>query len=387
MRILHLYSDRRWTGPAEPVVQLCLRLRALGLDVRFACRHTPEARCSTTTGAVLNSLAARAEQFGLVSLPDFHLNRYFNVFENFQDIRLLRRYLDREKIDIVHTHLTHDHFIGGLAARRALRRPRIIRTNHKGIALPFHFGNRLLIHRLTDGYLTFTRIGYERDKANYGLADSHVLHVEPLVDLDRFRCSICGSKARAQLSIPPNAVVAGIVARMQRHRRFDVLLRAMQEAVKEEPSLRLLVIGRGTHRRQVAVEPARELGLQNHVIFAGYRFADFVETLAAIDFKIFLVPGSDGTCRAVREAMAMGKPCIVARRGMLAELVTDGRTGLVIEDTPANLAQAILRLARDTALRKELGARAAEEARRRFDPQTQARQVANFYERILTVSK
>jgi glycosyltransferase involved in cell wall biosynthesis len=172
---------------------------------------------------------------------------------------------------------------------------------------------------------------------------------------------------------------------MQRHRRFDVLLKAFQAAVKEEPLLRLLLIGRGTHRRKVAMEPARELGLEKHVFFAGYLTGDFVETLAAIDVKIFLVPGSDGTCRAVREAMAMGKPCIVAARGMLPELVIDGRTGLVVEDSVENMTRAILRLAHDGALRRELGARAAEEAGRRFDPVAQARAVAGFYGQLLGV--
>ncbi len=412
MRILHLYSDHRWTGPAEPVVQLCVQLRALGLDVRFACRRTPEVpHCTAAeaeagkglpmgaSAAVRNSIATRATQLGLSPLLDFHLNRYFNALENLQDIRLVRRYIDCEKIDIVHTHLTHDHFIGGLAARQVLRRPRVIRTNHKGVALPCHLGNRLLVGLLTDGYATFTRIGFERDRLTFGMKEDRMLRLDPAVDLGRFQGSCRQSlslppfpssgvlQARARLGIPENAVVAGIVARMQRHRRFDVLLKAFQSAVMEEPRLRLLVIGRGTHRRKVAMEPAKELGLENHVIFAGYRSTDFVDTLAAIDFIVFLVPGSDGTCRAVREAMAMGKPCIVAHRGMLPELVIDGRTGLVIEDSVDNLAQAILRLTRHSELRKELGARAAQEARRRFDPAAQAREMVDFYRKVFATGR
>jgi glycosyltransferase involved in cell wall biosynthesis len=376
-------------------VQLCLQLRALGLDVRFACRRTPGLtarptepadKASSTRRESLSSrsIAAHAAERGLTALTSFHLNRYFNVHENFQDVRLISRYINHEKIDVVHTHLTHDHFIGGVAARHSPRKTRVIRTNHKGVALPFHAGNCFLMRLLTDGYVTFTKTGFERDKRTFGLKSERMLHLDPSVELGRFQDTAGGAKARERLGIPGDAVVAGIVARIQRHRRFDVLLKAFQAAVGQEPMLHLLVIGRGTHRRKVAMEPAKELGLKDHVIFAGYRTTDFVETLAAMDFKIFLVPGSDGTCRAVREVMAMGKPCIVAHRGMLPELVIDGRTGLVIEDSFENLAQAILRLARDEKLRKELGARAEEEARRRFDPAVQVQQVVDFYRRILT---
>ncbi|MDQ7780197.1 MAG: glycosyltransferase [Planctomycetota bacterium] len=400
MRILHLYSDHRWTGPAEPVVRLCAQLNKLGLDVRFACRLSPRlplkayrrivgdvrpGECSNAAHAAQfmhvsdRSIAVKALHAGVEQLVGFRLNRYFNALDNLYDLRALRRYIDREHIDIVHTHLSHDHLIGGLAARMAARGPRVVRTNHKGIALKPHMGNRFLLESLTDGYISFTRIGLERDKGNFALADHRVLQIDPAVDLGRFREGIPCAQSRKSLGIPDGAVVVGIVARMQRHRRFGILLEGFRRAVESEPSLRLLVVGRGTHRRKVAIEPAQQLGIRDKVIFAGYRSADFVETVAAMDFKIFLVPGSDGTCRAVREAMAMGKPVIVASRGMLPELVIDGRTGLVIEDTPEHIANAVLRLARDSGLRTQLGSKAAEEARSRFDSAAQAARVAAFY--------
>jgi glycosyltransferase involved in cell wall biosynthesis len=170
---------------------------------------------------------------------------------------------------------------------------------------------------------------------------------------------------------------------MQRHRRWEVLLEAMKLAIERAPNLRMLVIGKGTHREQSVIGPARQMGLANHVLFPGYRTDDFVDYLAALDFKVFLMPGSDGTCRAAREAMAMGKPVIAARRGMLPELVPDGVAGLVIDDTPANLADAMVRLAQDAALRARLGEGARHHARTHFRLEDQAAAVAAMYEKLL----
>ena len=41
MRILHLTSDWKWTGPAEPMLNAVVALRALGHHVDFACPEAP----------------------------------------------------------------------------------------------------------------------------------------------------------------------------------------------------------------------------------------------------------------------------------------------------------------------------------------------------------
>jgi len=150
------------------------------------------------------------------------------------------------------------------------------------------------------------------------------------------------------------------------------------------PGLKLVIIGRGTHQESVAVRPAAERGLLDTVVFPGYlRGDDYVAGLLSLDAKIFLVPGTDGSCRAAREAMALGKPVIAARRGMLPELVADGETGLVVDDTSENLAGAIVRLARDRDLRRNMGLAARRAALERFDPARQAERVELVYRKLL----
>jgi glycosyltransferase involved in cell wall biosynthesis len=71
---------------------------------------------------------------------------------------------------------------------------------------------------------------------------------------------------------------------------------------------------------------------------------------------------------AIASRTAMGKVPIVSRRGFLPELVRDGETGLVIDETPEAVAGAIARLAKNPELRLALGLRARQDAVERFSP-------------------
>jgi glycosyltransferase involved in cell wall biosynthesis len=182
--------------------------------------------------------------------------------------------------------------------------------------------------------------------------------------------------------------VLGIVARIQPRRRFDVFFDALDRLAAEVPSLRVLVVGRGTHMDQVAVARAQQGLLRDRIVFTGYRTGDeYVATLRCLSAKVFLWPGSDGTCRAVREAMAMGVPVIAARVGMLPEIVTDGRDGLLVPHDPEALSHAVRRLALGLSERDEMAVAARETAVRRFDLAAQAARVEQIYRSLLPGQK
>jgi glycosyltransferase involved in cell wall biosynthesis len=215
-------------------------------------------------------------------------------------------------------------------------------------------------------------------EALHGLPRERIHALEAPIDTARFDPARGVVAKRARLGIPVDAFCLGIVARMQTHRRFDVLLEAVRCA--RVPGLVLLVVGRGTNQETVARAPARALGVSERVVFSGYQAGeDYVATLACMDAKVFLVPGSDGSCRAVREALSMGVPVIAARRGILPELVRDGETGLVVEDDPESLARAIELLSGDRERLRAFSRSAREDALARFSFETFARAVALVY--------
>ncbi len=374
MRVLHLFSNYKWTGPSEPVVNLIRALRDTGLDVRFACQKTPKPRA--------RSVQDKAAQYGLEPIMDFRLTNLLS-FDTLRDIRRLSAYLAEHNIDIVHTHRPQDHAVGGHAARRSSRRVLVVRTNHTGVPLKKSWLLRHAFRRYTDAYVGFSRQAAVQDQQVFDIPEDRVFLIDPALDLDRFDPSRTYADIRPQLSLTRGHVVAGIIARAQRHRRWEVLLAAMKLAVERAPQLRLLIIGKGTHFDTAVRRPINDMGLKDCVLLPGYRTDDYVAYLNNLDFKIFLMPGTDGTCRAAREAMAMGKPVIAARRGMLPELVAHGDTGLVIDDTPEQLAEAMVQLANDADFRKRLGEGARQYALDHFRLKDQSKTVMAMYEQLM----
>lgn len=374
MRVLHLFSNYVWTGPSEPVVNLARALRDDGVDVRFACCRTPSPRP--------RSVYDKAAERGLEPILDFRLTKLLSL-DGLRDIRRIATYLEDHAIDIVHTHRPRDHGIGAYAAHRCRRPVRVVRTNHTGMPLKNSWLLRHAFRHYTDAYLGFSRHAAAQDHQVFDIPEDRVFLIDPALDLDRFDPSRTYPDLRPQLSISSDQVIAGIIARAQRHRRWEVLLAAMKLAVERAPQLRLLIIGKGTHFDTTVRQPVSNMGLSDCVRLPGYQTDDYVAYLNNLDFKIFLVPGTDGTCRAAREAMAMGKPVIAARRGMLPELVAHEGTGLVIDDTPELLAEAMVRLANDSNLRKRLGERARQYAQDHYRLKDQSKAVTAMYEQLM----
>ncbi len=375
MRVLHLYSNYKWTGPSEPVVNLVRALRDDGVDVRFACCRMPKPRP--------RSVYDKAAERGLEPILDFRLTKLISL-NGMRDIGRMSTYLEDHAIDIVHTHRPRDHGIGAYAAHRCRRHVKVVRTNHTGVALEHSWLQRLVFRRYTDAYVGFSRLAADQDQQYFGLPKDRIFLINPALDLERFDPSRDYPDIRPQLSLSSDHVLVGIIARAQRHRRWEVLLAAMKLAVERAPKLRLLIVGKGTHFDTMVRQPVKDMGLNDCVLLPGYRTNDdYVAYLNNLDFKIFLMPGTDGTCRAAREAMAMGKPVIAARRGMLPELVAHEDTGLIINDTPEQLAGAMVWLANDANLRKRLGEGARRYALDHFRLKDQSKAVIAMYEQLM----
>lgn len=371
MRILQLTSDWKWTGPAEPMVRLALGLRERGHVVLLACPPAP-------AGAD-RSVGEEARKLGLAPALEIARGRGVRPLRDRRAATDLRRLLERESVDVVHTWHTRDHALGLRAAgpRRRRGATALVRSWRKAEPPPAAPWTRWLFGPGTDGLLTVSPGSAEALRPLRG--GRPVRGAFGAVDLERFSPEPASPAVRAALGLGGEDRVLGIVARVQPHRRFDLLLRAFRRVADADPRARLLVVGRGTRRRELAEEPARRLGLEGRVLFAGYRREDYAAVLRAIDVFTFLVPGSDGTCRALLEAAACGIPAVTTRRGALAEIVADGETGLLCEETPESLAAGYRALLEDEPRRRRLGAAARARAEASFTPERMAETALALY--------
>jgi glycosyltransferase involved in cell wall biosynthesis len=375
LRILLLTSDWKWTGPAEPMLELAAGLRERGHAVEIAC---PEAPAGEERG-----VAIEARKRGMAPALEVGRGRGEWWLRDAADARRLRALVAERGFDVVHAYHTRDH---ALALRAAgwlpgRRRARVVRSWRKGEALPREPWSRLLFGPGSDGVLCVAPGVAERCRAQRGGRPTRGWF--GAVDLDRFAPRPADPAVRAALGLAPGDRAVGIVARVQPHRRFDLLLEAAQRLFARDSRARLLVIGRGTRREELAEAPARALGIADRVLFAGYRSADYAEVLRAIDVFTFLVPGSDGTCRALLEAAACGIPAVTTRRGALPEIVADGDTGLLADEDPDALAGAWAALLGDDDRRRTLGGAARKRAETHFTRARLASEVLALYREAL----
>ncbi|MFI5317858.1 MAG: glycosyltransferase family 4 protein [Myxococcota bacterium] len=355
MKILQLTSDWKWTGPAEPMLHAATGLRARGHQVDVAFPATPAGH----SGA----LEERARARGLAPVYQPAAGQGYVPFRDSGEVRRLRRFLAERSYDVVHA----SHARAQLLARFALGAPRghtkLVAAWTHGDPIARRPWNRWLYGASgCDGVAVLSERLAADTRAFLGATPERVGVVSAVVDTERFQPRARRADLRESLGLKPEQRVIGLIARLQPHRRVDLILEALARARPGSPNLRLLVVGRGTRARAVLDEPARRLGLEQAVIRAGYLGGDdYLDALAQMDALVYLVPGSDGSCRALLEAMAMGVPAIASRRGLLSELA-----GESWDETPEALAAAFASVARDAQRWRALGERARESARARF---------------------
>ena len=185
----------------------------------------------------------------------------------------------------------------------------------------------------------------------------------------------CGTDAPAQpASIKNHECVRCLaVGRMVPKKGIILLLDSFRRAVEEEPALRLDVVGAG-ELFPAALQFVQAMGLADWVtLHREQPFARVRELLAQTDIFVHhaivdpISGDEEGLPVAILEAMAAGLPVVATRHAGIPEAVADGESGLLsAEGDTQGMAQNLVRLARDAALRRGLGEAGWERARQRF---------------------
>jgi glycosyltransferase involved in cell wall biosynthesis len=334
MRILHLAAGNRWTGAAAPAFAEVEALRAAGVDAHYAY----------VGGYKLQ------EKIGHHDFAHPVIEKAQNPISFRRTIGALDRLLERHGFDIIHAHLTYDHWLARFAARD--RDIRIARTFHARRVLRSDPFTRSLLRR-SDLLFVVNETFREAPE----LRGRTVAFTPPPLDLRQF--STNGPDARSTYGLSAATKVVTVIGKLSAGRGFEEALHTFAALRRSVTDVRLMIIGHGEHRPALEAL-TRSLGIQDGVIWAGYHEDDLAEHYRASDLLLFTARGSDEGHRAILEAMACGVP--------VATYPIDGVRALVPHDWIARSAdpEALAALAaslltRDTAsLRQEACERARE---------------------------
>jgi len=355
-RILHLVSNSRWTGVAEPATSLASQQMAAGWQVWMACIWG-------------RSMDEQLRRRGFHLATDLRIPRRVNPIATLRDVRRLRRFLIHHQIQVVHCHQLHEHWLTALALRgwKGSNRPLLVRTVHRYEPMRKDPWHTWLFARATDLLITVSTEQSDLIRSAYPNVRANVEVIFGGIDPQRFSPDPAGARqVRADMGENAEAIVGGIVAHLGYNRGHRWLLKALPTALSQAPDGVVWIVGRGELRRELR-QVCKDPKFFNRLVMAGYRSDDLPETYSAMDFSMLLGLGSEGSARAALEAMACGKPVIAVNRGALKDTITSGVDGFLVEENDvAALTAYLVKLLSNRELCERMGAAAREKVLARF---------------------
>lgn len=272
--------------------------------------------------------ADRARRAGLQVVEEFDLKTLRAGL--LPMILRLRRYLTREGFDLVNAHRAEGQALVALASRGLSWRPLLVRT--RGDSRPPRAGwpARLLNRRWTEGVATAGKYMESWYRDGLGVPWERVRTIYPGVDTGRLRPPGSGPRLRERLGVSSAAPLIGMVARLSPVKGHRDLIAALANLSDGAVAPHLIVVGEEAQLTFADLDrEARRAGIRERVHLLGV-VPDVREVMAALDVGVVASVGSEGICRVALEYMAMGRPVVATRVGVLPEIVVDGETGLLV---------------------------------------------------------
>ena len=151
-------------------------------------------------------------------------------------------------------------------------------------------------------------------------------------------------------------VVIGFVGTMNRWQGMPEFRGVIQTVIESGADVSFLLVGDGEFRAQLE-DFCNERGFGTRVVFTGRkRHAEIPPLIAAMDVAVLLNSNNYGSPMKIFEYLGMAKAVVAPSVDPVLEVLEDGRTGMLIEPGDgAQMAQRILQLVQDDALRERLG--------------------------------
>ena len=273
--------------------------------------------------------------------------------------------LKRLRPDVVMTMLDFADTLGRPAAQLAGCRSLVTSIRARNLAKPLWrrwFDRRTILWAEKVVFNSRSIVEYARQ--NEGVHPGQVVVIPNGVDDLRPRSGALRSQYRQRLSLPPETLLLGSVARLNHQKNLALLLRAAKK-LPANRRWKILLVGDGPERSRL-LSLGQKLGLADRLIWLGARH-DIEGWLGAMDIFVHTA-NFEGMPNAVMEAMAAGLPVVASAVDGTCELIEDGVSGYLVSPGDVNaFAQRIRQLMENPDLARRLGEKAHSDVLERFD--------------------
>jgi glycosyltransferase involved in cell wall biosynthesis len=269
----------------------------------------------------------------------------------------------RRKIDFVIANNQRDIRVPAIVSA-ATRGPKVIGLHQVDKPIKNKWNYRLTYNSMASAVVVNSEATKETLRTANPWLDQRKVHVV-LHGLDPAMCAgTSREKSRAALGIPRDCFVAGFVGRLSEQKGIPYLLEAIKILSAKLPAALFAIVGTGELEPKV-LDFLKEHSLAGKVRVLGFR-KDVAEIMPAFD--TLLVPSLwEGFGLVLVEAMLAGVPPIASNTSSIPEIVQDGANGLLVPARdPQSLADAVLRLQRETGLLESLAANGRKTVREKY---------------------
>lgn len=321
----------------------------------------------------------------LTELPDvkFHSLRASSLPQYLIAVRHLASLLERENVNILHTHLFYSGLVGVLSKKLRRKTTVALMRHHTSVVRmlgsAFHIKADCWMAKRADHVLTVANAARDYMRDIDGISRQiDVVHLG--FDFEKLSPNVENrAEIRREFGFANGDVVIGYVANFAPGKGHIQLVEAFRIVAREVPKARLLLVGRGELPEVNAAAAAFSDG---KIVFAGWR-ADIPACLNAMD--IFVQPSlSEAFSQVIMEALGVALPVIATRVGGVAEVIENGINGILIEpNDKQQMADEIIRLCCDVEIRKRLGKAGRETVIASFTAEQMVERQAAIYKKWL----
>jgi len=334
---------------------------------------------SLSTGGLLRPLI---EQIG-VPIIDLPLTSFYDV-NMVRQTRQFISFLNKHRIDIVHSHDFYSNIFGMTGAALAGVRGRVAsKRETTGTRTRAQSTVERKTFKLAHAVVA-NASAVKHQLIKDGVRQEKISVIYNGIDLSRFQRDGDRDEALKRLNLktiagrPVITMVANFEYRVKDH---PMLLRAAQRVIADIPEARFVIAGDGILRQEIE-RLATDLKLEETCLFIG-NCVSVPELLAASDVCV-LSSQAEGFSNSILEYMAAGRPVIATNVGGANEAVVEGETGYLVNagDDQA-MAERIVKLFGDHDRRLKMGLNGRRVVEERFSCESRLLNTSALYQRIL----
>ena len=335
MRLLQITASKGWRGHEQKIIYLYEAFRDFGYveDQWIICPN--------------NSEVYRIAKEKNMQVFGYDIKSEYDL----KFAKDLKKFAEEHKADVVFIHNSESHTQAVLSSLLF------------GLKVPLVLC-RTLIKRVDTNFFRKWKYNYKGikkiicvsypvvDVLKYAVKDhSRLRVVGSVTDINKFPKKNKTGLLHKEFNIPDDYKIIGNIAAFTGFKDHKTWVNTVSELHKRGLKAKYILVGDGPMEAEIRNQ-VKELGLENEIIFAGFR-KDIPEILPEFDLFLF-TSNNEPTGGVLLEAYACHVPIVAANAGGIPEVVVSHETGMLAEvGNPVSFADHVETLIGDADLQKK----------------------------------